>query len=94
MPSDPLEELSDQGFPGLAWELRDNPQCLVYSDPRKDRFGEILKGLIQFYADEDKREYIEVKTSTGNLRREVKGNKYLVVCPGYEKSRLQTALKS
>lgn len=90
---DPLEELREQGFSSLAWELLDDPRCLVYSDPRKDRFGELLKGLLRFYAAEDKREYVEVKTAEGEFKQGEKGNSYLIVSPGYIKAWLQQALE-
>jgi len=56
-----LEELSDQGYPRLAWELLDNPRCLVYCNPRKEHFGKLLKSLLRFYAEEDKCKLVERK---------------------------------
>lgn len=89
---DPLEDLTEQGFPSLAYGLLDKSRCMVYSDPRKDRFGDILKGLIRFFAIEDKRTYVEIATDEGGVKRVRKGNSYLIVSPGYLKRRLWAAL--
>lgn len=91
---DPLEDLMEQGFPSLAYGLLDKTRCMVYSDPRKERFGDILKGLIQFYEIEDKREYVNIEMDEGGLKRALKGNSYLIVSPGYLKHRLWATLES
>lgn len=91
---DPLEELMEQGFPSLAYGLLDKSGCMVYSDPRKDLFGDILNGLLRFYEIEDKREFVNIETDEGELRRVLKGNSYLVVSPGYLKQRLWATLES
>ncbi|MFQ5819341.1 MAG: hypothetical protein ACE5I5_05080 [Candidatus Heimdallarchaeota archaeon] len=94
MATDLLEELSNQGFPRLAWELLDNPRCLVYCDPRKERFGELIKRLLQFYTEEDKRAIIKRPKGERGRKRIQKGHSYVVVCPGYDQQRIRGVLES